>query len=98
MRNNLNDADRASRPPSTDSPSASSRAGGIDPGREQLGWGRRIWNWMSRALSLAILGKSSDYHMAQFNAEAKYWNEVVAGRKSLPQATANSVMESPVQK
>jgi len=98
MRNDMNDAARGSRPSSTQSSSATPRTSSIGLDREQLGWGRRIWNWMSRALSLGILGKASDYHMEQFNANEKYWNEVVAGRQSSPQAAANPVMESPVQK
>jgi hypothetical protein len=85
MHADLNDAGRGSRPPGAEH-------------REPLGRGRRIWDWLSRAISLAILGKSSEYHMAQFNADEKYWNAVIAGQQSSPQATASPATAIEIQK
>jgi hypothetical protein len=53
------------------------------PGR----W-RRVWTALGRVVSLAILGKSSYYHMQRFNPSDEYWERSFAGRRlSRPDAT-----------
>src|SRR5579871_1658282 len=68
------------------------------PRQKQSALWRQIRESLVLVISLAILGKSSDYHMEGFSAGEKYWNEVVAGRQSSPQATASLAAGIPGQK
>jgi hypothetical protein len=98
VHDDLNGAGRGSRSPGAETARSTASTGSIPSHREQLGRGSRIWDWLSRAVSLAILGKSSDYHMAQFNADEKYWNAVIAGRQSIPEASATPATVIEVRK
>jgi hypothetical protein len=89
---------RGLQSPIADSASSGSRTSAIEPHRERLGWRSRIWNWMSRAISLGILGRSSDYHMEEFNPSEEYWHEALAGKQSLLQVSASPAAESSIQK